>query len=287
MGAFMDSGRPDYVYAGSVSLPAVDTCSPGPNYRYGSLYFSGPEPVYDPPPKYGGTLILEASKDASGTFSIAIDPGKGTFMKDENRENIEPIELLPLTVDISAGDGPPCRVAGSDPPNCAIDPGQPSAPDGTGVAGWDRLSLRFSDDARMLTANDFDVDDLTPSPPQIEEIIASETGETLTLVFDRRIRLGRWTCVTYLPRPKTTCIGSLPGDVGGDGTHETTDIALLVDHLNGSLAEPLPTWRCDVNRSGKCTGADLLRAIDLRHGGDAYDNWLGRTIFPAACPSEQ
>ena len=55
-------------------------------------------------------------------------------------------------------------------------------------------------------------------------------------------------------------------------------------NLNPSLAP----WQCDLNRSGGCTAADLLRAIDLLNGGgDSYDEWLDRTIFPPDCPSAQ
>lgn len=283
--AFIDQNRPNYVYAGSVSLPAVDTCTFG--YRFGSLFFSGPSPVYEAPPKYGGTMTLLVSKDASGTFDVAFSPGPGTFMKQATGEAILPIELEGLAIVVSGGDGAPCRLAESDPPNCAIDPRQPSEPNGSGGAGWDRISLAFGGDVSSLTAADFEVDDFTPSPPQIQEVIPESGGEILTLAFDRRIRLGRWTCVTYLLRPKTTCVGSLPGDVDNDGTSRAADVSLLIEHLNGTRNPPLPVRRCDINRSGTCSAADLLRVIDLLNGGDAYDGWLDRSIFPTDCPSTQ
>jgi len=287
-GAFIDNTRPDYVFTGTVSLPAIDTCTGGkPGYRYGALVFSGAMPTYAAPPKYGGTLILVVSKDASGTFEIGFSPGAGTFMKDENSAAILPLEVQNLTVDVSAGGGPPCRLAESDPPNCAIDSSQPSEPSGAGDTGWDRISLSFDSDASSLTTDDFEVDDLTISPPLIDTLIPSDAGKTLTLVFDRLIRLGRWTCITYLPRNRTTCIGSQPGDIDGDGTTDTTDISLLVEHLSGNADPPLADWQCDIDLSGMCTGADLLRAIDLANGADSYDAWLDRTIFPADCPSAQ
>ncbi len=286
-GAFIDTLRADYVYAGSISIPGVDLCATGPNYRYGALYFSGPSPVYAPPPKYGGTLILDVSKDASGTFVIAFLPGTQTLMKDENNHNILPLELQSLAVNVATGGGLPCRLAESDPPNCAIDPRQPSSPSGANTAGWDRISLTFDSDTSGLSEADFEVDDLTPSPPQIQTLTPSPTGETLTVVFDRRIRTGRWTCVTYLLRPKTTCVGFLPGDIDGNGTSNAEDVSLLIEHINGTLDPPLATWQCDLDRSGNCTAADLLRAIDLLNGGDGYDEWLGRSIFPVGCPSVQ
>jgi hypothetical protein len=82
-------------------------------------------------------------------------------------------------------------------------------------------------------------------------------------------------------------VGFLPGDVDGSGTSNADDVSLLIEHLRGALDPPLPTWQCDVDRSGRCTAADLLRAIDLLNGGDDYDAWLGRSIFPADCPSTQ
>jgi len=183
-GAFIDTSRPDYVFTGTVSLPARDLCGGGtPGYRFGALVFSGAMPMYVAPPKYAGTLILVVAKDASGTFEIGFSSGEGTFLKDENGVSIFPRELQNLTVDVSAGGGVPCRLAESDPPNCAIDPRQPSDPGGVEPTGWDRISLSFDSDASGLTV------DATGNDPTPDNDNWSR-GDGLATVIPAGISLG-------------------------------------------------------------------------------------------------
>jgi hypothetical protein len=284
IGAYIDPLRPNYVYASVSDIYAVDNSSLVRGYRYGGTVMSGTLPIYAPPPKYGGTLILVVSDDAQGTFEISFLAGPGTFMKDDAGDDILPIQLQSLFVITSGPDAPPCHIVSSDPGNCAIDPLQPSNPDGSDPAGWAEISLTFDGNASDVTMADFSVDDSLPGPPEVQSLTVSPAGDTVTLTFDRRIRLGRWTCVTFIPRDEMVCIGALPGDVDGDGTSDSADVGLLIDELKGTLDPPLTTCRCDIDRSGTCRPPDLLREIDLLNGGDTYNPWLGGSIFPG-CPS--
>ena len=74
-----------------------------------------------------------------------------------------------------------------------------------------------------------------------------------------------------------------PGDVDGNGTIELADMLTLADDLAATLDPPLANHQCDIDQSGQCGPADLLRAIDLFNGSEVYDAWLGRTL--PTCPS--
>ena len=286
IGAYIDPTRPDYIYAGVSAIYAVDPTSLVRGYRYGGTVMSGTLPVYVSTPKYGGTLILMVSEDARGTFELGFLEGLGTFMQDQDAEPILPIEVQSLLIITSGPDAPPCHIVSSDPPNCAIDARQPSNPDGSDPVGWAGISLTFDGDASDVSLADFSVDDSLPGPPEVQSLTVSPAGDTVTLTFDRRIRLSRWTCITFIPRDEMVCIGVLPGDVDGDGTSDSADVGLLIDELSGVVDPPLAAYRCDIDRSGTCRPADLLREIDLLNGGDTYNPWLGGSIF-VDCPSAQ
>jgi len=96
-GCFIDAGHPNYVFAGEMGLPATDTSTP--DYRWGNtLLFGG---VPDPgAPKYGATLVVDASPTAAGTFTLGFLPGTGsfgTFLQDDASANI-PVVLVPAQI---------------------------------------------------------------------------------------------------------------------------------------------------------------------------------------------
>ena len=99
-GAFIRVFREDYVFLGLPQMLGVDTSY---NYRIAALL---PNPdnelVYEPPPKYCGTLILTASDDACGVFTVVMedfDPQReSSFMLDSRYFPILPLETKPLTV---------------------------------------------------------------------------------------------------------------------------------------------------------------------------------------------
>ena len=52
-------------------------------------------------PKYGGTMMLDVSPDASGTFTIAFDPNPQHGMSDPEAHKILPLALRPAYITIS------------------------------------------------------------------------------------------------------------------------------------------------------------------------------------------
>jgi len=112
----LDTTRADYVFAGKVQVWAVDYTL----YRMGSVLFNPLDVItYTPPPKYCGTLALEARPGASGTFAISLldlvdanpDPVLATFVADEQGEYTLPLVLEPLTVTVRTW--PPIKVTAS------------------------------------------------------------------------------------------------------------------------------------------------------------------------------
>ena len=115
-GVFINPNRADWVFFDSSSgspFPGFSTVDfAGVNFRYGAIVFpSIHAQVYAPPSKYCGTLKLEVSDNASGTFSFEV-LGPSTTLTDTKLDPIEPLTLLGLTIEID-----PCG-------NGAIDAGE-------------------------------------------------------------------------------------------------------------------------------------------------------------------
>ncbi|MCH7592389.1 MAG: hypothetical protein IH989_06395 [Planctomycetes bacterium] len=235
--------------------------------------------MYSPPEKYAGTLILEVSDDACGTFTFPLNPSD-TELLDQSLVPIWPVTLEPLVIRTAT---PPCKIVESVPPNCAIDPRQPTHLDGSELTAWDTIQLTFESDASRTASEDFAICEPSDgSPLTIEGFIPpSQPGTTVTLRLSDNIPTEQWTCICYLPRGEKVCFAALPGDVDGDGSSEPQDISALVDCLDD--AETCEDWRCDINQSGRCTPADLLREIDILSGTVTFDSWTGLGL--SSCPS--
>ena len=164
----------------------------------------------------------------------------------------------------------------SNPANCSIDARQPTEPDGTGVYGWDGIELIFDAAVGGLTPASFTID------PPVTITAVDTSGLTARLTFNAPIPPGQWTCITHNDSGAQVCLGYAPGDADGDGTVLAADIVTLVDCISGAVTCEL--WECDLDQSGKCGAADLLRGIDLLGGSEMFTpGWLGRTID--SCPS--
>jgi hypothetical protein len=169
------------------------------------------------------------------------------------------------------------------PQHCAVDARQPSTLDGTTVFGWNAFRFGLLDGCSLAagTVNDFVVTETGGGKPP-EVISFGPDGILITARLNRPITPGEWTCLTYLPRDETACLGFLPGDVNGDRTTSATDILAIINNING-LPPTLRLTQCDIDRSVDCNAADILRLIDLLNGASAFDPWLGRSLPP--CPS--
>lgn len=205
------------------------------------------------------------------------------------------VPLLPIVTElliVNAGETL-LHCLAQEPENCTIDARQPHEPDGSSPTGWDSVLLQCmeDDDFSSLTKDEFAVRRVPSNPPtpfDIDHIEVDDVDKTITIVFTRPVDPGRWTCVEYRPRSQEFCLGYLPGDVTNDRATALNDIAALINHLNGDVVIPAEEfYRCDIDRSGDSSSADLLRLIDVLTGGDAYDRWLdfdGLRVCPSRVP---
>lgn len=283
-GAFIIENRPDYVFHQKSTFGVVDLF----NYKYvRSLANTFDCVVYQGTPKYLGTLILEVSDDASGTFTIPILSMLDSQLLecDDEVTRITPLATESLVVNVPELNR---QLVQSDPPSCSIDARQPTDPNRTTVLTPDTIALRFDPPATEdLTVDDFDVRQ-EPAGPDAIAVLSLDPDESAPgwaiLTISQKLSEGRWTCITYLSDPPgEICVAPLPADVDGNGVSDASDLIMLNDHLNGMLEPPLAPSQCDVDRSGSCGPADLLRAIDLLGGAVAFDTWLGATL--PTCPT--
>jgi hypothetical protein len=168
----------------------------------------------------------------------------------------------------------------SEPPDGAIDARQPADIDGSNPAGWTSLELFLDGDPALVSESDFTIETSGDEAPQITAIAVGRAGVTLT--FDAPIPPGECIVVRYIPHDTAIRLAALPGDADGNARSSALDILALVDHLNGVPRPPLPDRQCDMNRSGTCDAADILRLIDLLTGAGAYEPW-NEAALPA-CP---
>jgi len=199
--------------------------------------------------------------------------------------------------------GEPCPdgvVTFLDPPDGIIDARQPHEPANAAVGqGIDTILVEApagADNSRCWIPCETVVNG---TPNEIVSIV--DNGDnTFTLSLLRPISAGGLTAITYAADGGATYTAtyiSHPANVNADGAGNpndlvnTDDLVALVDCcLNqqcqlGSGPEETP-YRCDINRSGNITPADMLRTIDLLNGGDQYSVWSD-TALPTGngtCP---
>lgn len=281
--AFIETARADFVLAGRTSILAVNTSTP--SYDWGGLIINGG--VIDAGLRqYLGTLLLKASPDASGTFTIRFldDPAR-TFINDTFVRPISPRTLQPLFINVS-GVCPDSPILSSNPPHCAIDARIPHAlTDPNTVFGFDRISIRLGGcDATGLRSGAFHVD-VIPGPA-IPPVISDVTGvgDTATLIFDRPIPPRNWTCVTHIAGDERVCVGFLPGDVNGSRSTNAQDITALINSLNNVPGLVRPLYATDANRSGAANGQDITTLINILNGAAELDPWLNASLVPCPAP---
>ena len=293
LGGFVDESRSDYVYFNKPVI--VDPFLSPLCYRFGAIMFNAFDAPVFTVPRYFATLILKASDDACGTFTVGADPDN-SFMRDINGNDILPLEVDPVMINVNSG--LPCRLARnintglvlSEPVNCIVDARQTEDPDGSNPAGLHQFKIRLAcpGECSSLTASDFVVNEMPePEFPVFTNTITDVRieGNKAVLTWRRALMPGSWTCARYRGEGGgQVCVGGLPGDVGSDGT---TDAADVLDEIN-CLTKPgsCELHQCDADRSGDCATADLLRVIDLLNGSGTYVAWMGEVLGRGLpCPS--
>jgi hypothetical protein len=102
------------------------------------------------------------------------------------------------------------------------------------------------------------------------------------LHFSSPIQPNKWTCVQHIASGVEHCLGFFPGDVNNDLIVLPTDILTLVDNLNHIVHPSLPSYQCDLDRSGFCGPADIITLLDL-FNGTGFPKQYQKTL--EACPS--
>ena len=98
----------------------------------------------------------------------------------------------------------------------------------------------------------------------------SADPKTATISFQPRIQQTHWTCFRDKGSNKRCCMGSLPPDADNNRISQPDDVFELLDNLQGFVIPALTVEKCNIDRSTLCTGADLLMAVDVLTGADAF-----------------
>lgn len=231
--------------------------------------------------RYVGTLHLRTSGDACGEFEIRFFEGR-CYVKGgpPPGAEVQPTSA-PLHVNVTS-----CipQLLSCTPADGSVDPRIPHAPnDSSVVLNDDSVLMQFNVSPANLGPDDFSLR-LPTCDPWCDFASVEAIGHAILGRFPTALPAGYWTDVLYFPGHSGTTlqrcsIGSLPGDVSGDGVSTLIDVQHLVGNLLGNLEEPPPLERCDVDRSLLCAPADVLMEIDLLNGAGAFEPWNGVVII--------
>ncbi|MFQ5591854.1 MAG: hypothetical protein ACE5HE_11880 [Phycisphaerae bacterium] len=125
-------------------------------------------------------------------------------------------------------------------------------------------------------------------PNRVTRVEEGPAG-TYTLTLERPLSAGAVTKITYNADDSTSSTGvfrSLPTDSNASARSEVVDITDMVACcLAGDCAPPYGSYSCDINHSGTVTAEDLVRLVDLLHGGDGYAAWRDEVPYDGGeCP---
>jgi len=278
LGARIDRNRLDFVFFGLETI--VGTGTSRLDYNYFGVTTDSQTRLDDGGVWYVGSLTLAVSESACGSFTFYLSRCSSlTILGSREIGEIEP-ELLSLEINTGAC---PLLPTPTFPGNCDVDARRAFDSDTPEDAlGWDRVTFQFDRNPAGTTVDDFLVTVLPEeAPPAIIDI--QQVGVvTLILTFDRSISTEHWTCIKHLPSARVACVGSLPVDVDQSLLSVQTDIEALFPNLDRDDA--LPDFRCDVDRSLRCTSLDILEAVDLLNGALSLP-W-NDSMIETTCPSD-
>ena len=249
--------------------------------------------------------LLPESPGIDSANSILVPLDEHDLDDDDDLKERLPIDLDgnprfiddPLTLDTGNGECPiidmgayefqdgseDCElaIASSEPPAEAIDARQPSAPDGSDVAGWSEVVLTFNGDTSGLLPEDFTIAlDPRGTPPMIGSVFTE--GNVATLQFGDFLPdyfpPGHWTIITHNASGSSVRLGYLPADVNNDRISNANDVLFLINVLNGVIDPAPPAYQTDTDRSGATNANDVLRVIDLLNGAGVYDEYLNAEL---------
>jgi len=164
------------------------------------------------------------------------------------------------------------------PPRGAIDARRHVAADGITPIGWNRVELTFNNALQCNPQDQFVIsqDGGALAAPSIVSIDVSGSP-VVEVTLKRPIEPLAWTVLFHAESQSAVRLGSLPGDINGNGTSDSHDILALVAALGGKT-KALSSWSGDINRSGEQTAHDLLETIDLLNGAIGGEAFLGVSL---------
>ncbi|MEK6677404.1 MAG: hypothetical protein AABZ47_17345 [Planctomycetota bacterium] len=292
--AFVTTTRSDFVFAGRIAPVGVATrrC----NYRISSAHCSATCITLQsqcPPrtPFYCGTVRLQVSGDAAGTFNVCFDSGAeagnpltrliAPRVPPQEPPRIEPLDLECLTINVPV-DNCPGTLVGSDPPSQSIDAREPSLLDDATPIGTDVVTLTFPEgDYSCLKQSSFSTDVTPPGDaPFVEAVAANPNHTTVEVFLSGPLPAGKWTRITHEDgTPSSVRLGYLPLDVNGDSMSNAADLLRLMDCLESKASCTLS--EADLDRSGSIGVMDIARGVDLHNGAGAFAPWGGASLPPS------
>lgn len=286
--ALIEKSRPDNIFFGKATSEIIGFSPIGDIDFTGFLFNPLVDGVVDNGTrKHLGSLILQASPTAGGTFTISyFKDSNATFVVSANAGILDGHVYEDLIINFPPITANNCTmITTASPTDCDVDGRQPhdiaSAVPAQGITSIDVTFSNPCNAATDLMASNFTLT-LTPAggtPPTVTNVAGS--GNTATLTLSAPIPPQKWTCVTSNTAPGSqTCVGFLPGDVNANLTANTADVTAAINSLNGTVPEP--PIGTDTNRSSIHTAEDLVRLLDLFNGGGAYSPLLNTTL--PACP---
>ncbi len=301
-GVYIERYREDYALFPDSEVAAIDISS-NLFIRWSSTLASDRDAdifTLNDPPKYLASLALEASDDACGVFQIDLTSGFGNTALFDVLQPITPLSLEGATIDLGSCD---CKeFLASVPDNCTVDARQPTDISGVATQTIDAVTVTLDcscDQSNSVAASQF-LTTASPSGAQAPTVVSANvvscdgTTSDVLVTFSGPLEEQAWSCLRYQRFPLSpisdpVCFGILPADVGGDSLTEISDLSNLVDCL-GNPAVTCSLEQCDLDRSGTCTPADILRVIDLLKGAAAFMVWEGEGILdgtgaPVPCPA--
>ncbi|MCO6437772.1 MAG: M4 family metallopeptidase [Phycisphaerae bacterium] len=170
----------------------------------------------------------------------------------------------------------------TDPFSGSIDARQPYDKTSPGaVQTWADLDLYLLEGdefpADMASISEIGGDGVPPTVTGAARVDATRIRFSLS----EPIEPGTWVDVSLNGVAAHACFASLPGDVNGSRTANAFDLIALLDQING-VAEALPDFATDLNRSALTDANDVITLIELL-SGDGFESWQGRAIPPSPC----
>jgi hypothetical protein len=285
-----DITHPDYIFWGFDSFTVQDTSTP--DYRIiGLILTSGvgvPDPGVD---RYIGTLMLDVSANATGTFTVGlIQDVNRTFLADENYVVIPPSSFLPARItivhdcnqngvpdnqDIASGTSTDCNANGR-PDECEADC------NANGVADGCDISAGTSDDCNTNGIPDECEPDCNNNGIADE----CETGGTTTDCNFNNVpdvcEVG-WDQDCNLNSVPDLCdlFAGADSDCNGNAVPDGCDISSGTSGDCDANGQPDECQR-DCNRNGRTDACDILNgsSVDLNADGVPDECYRGVALKP-------